>query len=275
MSECSDCAGLSAGYIRRLFLQNIPLEDLRGQPYPEANLEDALRATMAEWTRLYGVLWQPTRVVVGEVPPDKLPPEPEPLRRRPGIDYEASAFFGDKWGLLKLPYYPINQMLYLAISLGGNTQPAILEFGSQWWRLNENRLSMRVYPGWNNLAITSLALYQLALLGGNSRVIPQSWRAAYLAGYDNVREEAPDLARALAAAATIKVLPTLASLRDREGSVSSQSVSVDGLSQSRAYPVTAQSHRYSPLQNNLQTELDGFLRRYFDTKPGRPRVVVP
>ncbi|RTI10519.1 hypothetical protein CSW27_14275 [Thermus scotoductus] len=71
----------------------------------------------------------------------------------------------------------------------------------------------------------------------------------------------------MAARAVILLLPTLAMLQ--EGALGSESVSVDGLSQSRSYPVSATSHRYSPYQTALERGLEDFLRTYFSIKGPR------
>lgn len=262
-------SGVTAQWVRDTFLQGIPFEDKNGKPFPHKNLDLAISAVMKEWTREYGVLWEPTRVVAGEVLPDKYPATPEPLLRVTGPSYDPQMWNGDKWAILKLSHNPIQAMHYMALSLGGESQPPIMEFKSDWWRLNTKRNTLQLYPGWKNLAISNLAIYQVAFIGG-TRLIPQAWRMAYTAGFEDAFSEAPDLVFALGQMVAVKVLPMLAQLQDASGSVSSQSVSVDGLSQSRSYPVTAQSHRYSPLQNNLQADAQAFLQKYFNVRAGRP-----
>jgi hypothetical protein len=263
--------GISTAWLRSNFLQGISLEDSKGKPYPDSNLDAALKAVKSEWTRNYGLLWEPTRVILGEVPSGRIPAEPELTINSHGPDYDYTMWHGDKWAIMKVPFRPIKQLHYVAVSLGGTNQPAMMEFKEEWWRLDGRRNFLRLSPGFKNIAVSNLASIPLALLGG-TRSVPQSWRIAYTAGFGDPQAEAPDLAWALGQAATIKVLPILASLLDRGGATSSQSVSVDGLSQSRSFPVSAQSHRYSPYQSSLQADVDKFLESYFDTR--RPLMVV-
>lgn len=251
---------LTAAYLRDRFLRGIPLEDREGRPFPDAYLEEAIKDAQAWFTRAFGVLFEPTRVVLGHVPEARLPQDGLPVIRGEGPDYEPDAWHGDRWALMKLPYGPIREVHYVALGLGANATPAVLEFPREWWQVARKRYALRLFPGWTSIQMVQLAGVWTGVVAGNRR-IPHGWRIAYDAGFQNVAEEEPDLAWAVAARAVILLLPTLAMLQ--EGALGSESVSVDGLSQSRSYPVSATSHRYSPYQTALERELEGFLRTYF------------
>ncbi len=254
---------LTAQYLRDRFLRGVPLEDKEGRPYPEAYLEDALKAAQAWFTRAFGVLFAPTRVVLGAVPQARLPEDGLPILRGEGPDYEPDAWKGDRWSILKLPYGPIREVRYVALGLGGQALPPVLEFPREWWQVSRRRYALRLYPGWTSAQMVQLSGVWTGVVAGGRR-IPNGWRIAYDAGFGDVLEEEPDLAWAVAARAAILLLPTLAMLQ--EGAVASESVSVDGLSQSRSYPVSATSHRLSPYQSALEKELEAFLRTYFSIK---------
>ncbi len=261
---------LNAAYLRRRFLQGIPLEDASGRPVPEANFDDALREAHAFFTRKFGVLFRPTRVILGNVPPEQRPPPggTEAVIETNGIDYDPQTWHADRWASIQLPFGPVHDIRFVGVGLGGQALPTIIHFPSDWWQLSERRYFLRLYPGFLSLQTFAASSFHLSIIAARRR-IPNAWRIVYRAGFSDVFNEEPDLARAIALQATILLLPTLAMLHS--GSIVSESVSVDGLSQSRSFPVSATSHRLSPLQSSLQAELDSFLSLYFATQRG-PRL---
>ncbi|WP_027894445.1 hypothetical protein [Calidithermus chliarophilus] len=255
---------LTAQQLREEFFRDIPLEDSRGRPVSDAALEKVIGVTEAEWTRMYSVLWTPTTVVAGAVPPDKIPPDQPTLEATPP-SFDPEGWHADRWHFLKLPYTPVRELHYVGLGLGGGASNAILVFPPDWWQLNKRRGTLQLFPAYQQLAVANISSFQLSVIAG-ARRIPNAWRLCLSAGYDDVSVEQPDLAYYLLMAAAIKLLPKAAMLR--EGVISSESVSVDGLSQSRAYPVSGQTHRYSPYQKSLEEQLENFKRSYFTTQKG-------
>ena len=260
--------GLSVDYLKSRFFQGISLEDKDGKPFPQQNFERALRESEAWFTRTHGVLFEPTQVILGNVPAENIAAVPVKQRRSHGLDFEPDAFEGDRWSALKLPFGPIHDIRYVGLGLGGQALPAVMSFPEDWWQLSQRRYFLRLYPGYKSLQAANFSSFHMAIVAGRRR-IPNAWRIVYEAGFEDVALSEPDLAHAVAARAVISVLPSIAMLQN--GSVSSESVSVDGLSQSRSFPTSAQSHQLSPLQSALETQLEQFLSVYFDTRSG-PRV---
>lgn len=269
---------LTAEYLRSRFLQGFTLEDRQGKPFPDEHLEHAIKVAKSWFTRKYGTLFERTLVVCGTIPENELPnPQPgypaAPRITRHGMDYEPDSWQGDKWASLKLPWGPIHtgdDIHYVGLGLGGYAMPAIISFPRDWIQLSGRRYYLRLYPGFTSLSVAHITGFHLSIVASHRRV-PNAWRIAYTAGFEDVMDEEPDLAHALGMRATIELLPTLAMLDD--GAITQESVSVDGLSQSRGYATSAQSHRLSPYETTLKAQLDEFLRDYYQTKSG-PRFFV-
>lgn len=255
---------LTPEYLRGHILRGIPLEDQSGRPLEAQVLSAFIAQAEADYTRRFGVLYAPTRVVLGRVPEDRLPATPAARIDRPGPDYEARAWQGDRWSILRLPYGPTREILYVGLGYGANGAE-ILEFNPQWYQPTPHRFNLRLFPASTVLAQANLASYGAGVLAG-SRSLVQGWRIAYVAGYSDILAEQPDLAHAIALRATQKALPMLAMMA--QGYISSESVSVDGLSQSRGYPVSAGKHLYSALADELKAQEEDFLRSFFQSRKG-------
>jgi hypothetical protein len=258
---------LDAAYLKRRFLQGVPLEDASGKPFASENFDDALREAKAFFTRKFGVLFEPTHVVLGNVPP-KAQPQSGAIISSNGIDYDPQTWHADRWASIQLPYGPVKGIDYVGLGLGGQALPTIIEFPHDWWQLSERRYFLRLYPGYLSLQTFAASSFHLSIVASKRR-IPNAWRIVYRAGFEDVFADEPDLAHAVGLKAVISLLPALAMLQS--GSNTSESVSVDGLSQSRSYPVSATSHKLSPLQSSLEAELDAFLSMYFAAQRG-PRI---
>lgn len=264
---------LDATYLRSRFLQGFALEDATGKPFPEAHIEHAIDVAKAWFQRKYGTLFERTHVLIGEVPEAEIPkPKPGypalPRIARHGMDYEPDSWQGDKWASLKLPWGPIKDagdLYYVGLGLGGRAMPAIISFPDDWIQLSERRYYLRLYPGYNSLAVSHVTGFHLSIVASHRRV-PNAWRIAYTAGFEDVLVEEPDLAYAIGLRATIDLLPSIAMLD--EGALTSESISVDGLSQARNYAVSGQTHRLSPYESSLQKHLDDFLKSYYQTRSG-------
>ncbi|PZA08310.1 hypothetical protein [Meiothermus sp. Pnk-1] len=255
---------LTPAYLQNYILQGIPLEDSAGRPLDPAVLAGYIAQAEADYTRKFGVLYRPTRVVLGRVPEGRIPSTPPERIDRPGPDYEARAWQGDRWSILRLPYGPTREILYVGIGYGANGAQ-ILEFSPQWYQPTPHRFNLRLFPGSTLLAQANLASYAAGLLAG-SRSVVQGWRIAYIAGYTDILTEQPDLAHAIALRAAQKALPMLTMMA--QGYISSESVSVDGLSQSRGYPVSAGKHLYSALADELKAQEEDFLGSFFQSRKG-------
>lgn len=261
---------LDAAYLKTRFFSSVVLENEQGQPYPDSNLTHAVEEAKSFFRRKFGVLFARTLVKVGNI--EASAPSGElPVLQTSGIDYDPKAFYQDRWSAMTLPYGPIKShedILKVEIGLGGYAQPSILEFKRDWFQLSERRYMLRLYPGYTSLSAHRISSFHLSILAGERR-IPNAWRIAYVAGFENLEEEAPDLAHAIAMHAAIAELPFVAAFT--QGLVSSESVSVDGLSQSRSLPVSGQTHSLSPLQSALEARLGEFLSTYFAQVNG-PRI---
>lgn len=244
-------SGLTPAYLKENFLQGIPLEDKQGKPLGDGILSRALDIAEDELHTRYGLLWQPTTVVLGPVPTDKYTPLPKVITGH-GPDYEPHAWQGNTWSILQLPYYPIVRLDYLGLGLGAGAPKEVMSFPAEWHQLDKQHGVLRLFPAWRGTTQAGITSFMLGVLN-SGRVIPQAFRVAYQAGYSNVLSERPWLAWMLGASATVRLLPTLALLRG--GLISSQSVSVDGLSQSVSLPVSGQTHMYSPYQSSLEAQI--------------------
>lgn len=261
---------LTTAWLKERFLAGIPLEDSRGKPMPSVVLEGTLASAIRYFERKYGVLLEPSFISCGAVPDGKTPVNPNnyPVIQRHGLDYDPQGWHGSRWHNMSLPFGPVREVDYLALTFG-TVDTKIVEFPSDWWRVSNKRWALRIFPGQSVLEGQNVQLaYYVAQMRtpNNTRIIPQAWALHYQAGYDNVLQDEPDLATAIGMKAIIGALPQVAMLN--EGTLSNESVSVDGLSQSRGYPVSAQSHRYSPLQSDLENKLLAFEKHFFAANKG-------
>jgi len=259
---------MDTAWLQDRFLAGIPLEDATGKPMPPVVLEATLASAKRFYTRTHGVLYEPTRVIVGAVPDAKCPanPDNEPEVTRPGIDYDLEGFKGSRWHSMNLPFGPVRSFDFVGLTYG-TADTNIISFPPDWWRIGTKRWNLRLFPGNTSLKTEnmSLASYVFTLgTPGTNRQVPQGWAFYYRAGYTDIQE--PDLATAIGMKAIVGALPQIAMLN--EGALSSESVSVDGLSQTRSYPTSAQAHRYSPLQTDFEKKLEAFNKSFFQTHRG-------
>lgn len=268
---------INAAFIKNSFFQGIDLEDKNGRSYPDANLERDIAVAKEQYASTHGLLLKRSLVVIGNVPEGKLTSilldEDLPLVRGGGIDYDPKSWHASRWAAMKLPYGPIvstEDIAYVGLGVG-YLAPQLLEFPKDWWQLTEKRFMLRLYPGWLNQQLISPYLF-FGLDG--SRRIPNAWRIAYRAGIDetSLLEADPRLAKMIALKAAINNLPMIAQMV--AGQASSESVSVDGLSQSRSLPTSATSHALSGLQSSLEMQLKDLESHYFDRAQGGIRFMV-
>jgi hypothetical protein len=248
--------------LKDTLLAGFPLTDPKGRPFPDAALQASITEAEAHFKKRHGVLLTRHLVRMGETTTPNDDGLPEVMA--PSPDAFQNDFVDSRYALKHLPYGPVksrDDILSVKIMYG----PAnfeVLDFRPNWYALDTNRYTLRLFPsGYSDVSISILAYKVFSSL---NRTIPNAYRITYKAGYEDVEAEDPELAGMILRRAAINVLPQLALFSEGGSQYSSVSVSVDGLSQSRSQPVSAQAHKFGPQQKAMQDILDEYIKLNFN-----------
>ncbi|WP_175787425.1 hypothetical protein [Burkholderia anthina] len=149
------------------------------------------------------------------------------------FDYEPEMFRGDRWGYMRLPFKPIQQIHSIIISFPA---PFLMNYTvpSQWIRLDKHYGDVRLVPT-TVAPVTPVGAFALVAMGG-AMSYPQAIQVRYSCGLTNANGQVAshfaqywdDLVNVVMRIAIMKLL-NMAFLP------TSGSISADGLSQSQSY----------------------------------------
>ena len=248
---------------RRRYLNDLPLENVRGVPMKNEDLSAAINEARAEFERTYGVRLEPTIVKMGD-----LPLKTDPLHRgspldlsdqaravlpyleeHDAINFDPRAFEGSRHASLVLPVGPVKQVYGVGLSIPGLGNP--FELPLEMIQTKRYRKRLYVYPKTLNARaypmMSAPAPFWYTLSGAYS--IPNAWQISYLAGYtkDDLERRDADIWPAIYKAAAIKALILGSADRNFSMGIGGVNVSVDGLSQNTQLIASASNLKYGPL----------------------------
>lgn len=199
---------------------------------PEAILLK-LKAAEAEVKRRLRILLEPTWVFSEDSTDIEIAarsPADSPYLVDPGYDYHPDIYIDNAWGWLSLRQKPLISVskYYFFYAVGA---PNFFQVPAEWLRLDKKFANVRILPSGPAGALLPLNAFLLSALTGG-RTVPHFVRVVYKAGIVDVRTELPDLYDFILRVATLLYI--------RDGFPgSSESISADGLSQSRSFDLSA------------------------------------
>lgn len=191
-----------------------------------------LLAAEAEVARRLRIFLEPTWVFpegVAQSAIDAREPASSPYVIDPGYDYNPDFFRDNRWGYLVTRRRPIISVSKFEFVYGQPSDP-VFAVPNEWLRLDRKYGHIRLVPVGAPVTLP-LSQYMLSAFGGG-RTIPHMLRLTYKAGIEDLQKDHPDLYDFLFRVAG------LALARDRMPG-GSESISVDGLSESRSFDIKA------------------------------------
>lgn len=187
------------------YLFGIDLSDQDGNPFPEYLLNHHLNAAIAYAERILGI--QISEKEYTEM-----------------HDYHQSDYI--TWGYIQLHHYPVKEVSHMALTYG-NQEGFVVP--NDWIQLTELTGQVQMFPS-HGSASGMIINSQGAIVGLHSawNYAPRMWKLTYKAGMDEIPSDLYDL---IYKKAVISVLQVWGDLILGAG-IASQSVSIDGLSQS-------------------------------------------
>jgi hypothetical protein len=165
-----------------------------------------------------------------------------------GFDYDPGMFQGDKWGIMRLPYKPVQQVNSVTIAFPA---PFLMNYTvpSEWIRIDRKYGDMQLVPT-TSAAVSPVGAFALVAIGG-AVTYPQAIQVRYSCGLTNANgqvatsfaQEWDDLVDVVKRMAIGKIMK-MAYLPG------SASISADGLSQSNSF-------NYKAWQEQIDDDLFG------------------
>jgi len=209
--------------------------------FSDAYIWDKLLAAEADASRQLRVFLKPTYCLPFPVPQTDVNAVPSgvPWVEEPGYDYEPDLFQGEGWGFLVARHKPIISVDYIQFAY---PQPmnTVWNLPLEWLRLDKKYGHIRIVPAGTSYS-APFSAWMMQVLGGG-RNIPQMIRIRYKAGLENAAVQYPDLVDMVMKMAVLRII-------DDALPVSSESVSADGLSQSRSIDL-------SPYRDSIKSKMD-------------------
>ena len=228
-SSTVDLTYLTATYLKDMYLIGLTLLGADGQELPDS-------VFLAHIDQAFGKLEQLTNV---DVLSHAYTAETH--------DYHVSDYM--KYGFLQLFHVPVQSVSEVrAVYPAGQT---IQTFPTEWIRLNGNHGQIHLVPTSGTLSqvIIGQGADYLPLIYSGLGYLPALWEVDYISGIDPTKVPAV-IVEAVCKIACIELLQKLSDTITPLG-VQSQSLSVDGLSQSKGYMVPAFKGRIDAYKGDL------------------------
>lgn len=187
-------------------------------------LWDKLLAAEAHVEHVLRVPLQTTHFFPRDPTPEQLAALPAgmPWQVDPPYDYDPTAFYGDKWGLLVTRQKPVHSILGMRFNYP-SPATTIVDVPDDWIRVDKRYGHVQLVPTGTQYQSMLGGLFLSNLSGG--RQLPFTIDLEYRAGLANAATQFPDLIDAVQKMAMVKVV--------EDGFLpQSGSISADGLSQS-------------------------------------------
>lgn len=150
-----------------------------------------------------------------------------PWIEEPGYDWDPNFFSSDRWGYLVTRQHPVRAVDFIRFAYPSQ-DTHIFEIPANWIRLDKKYGHIRIVPS-SNVLLVPLDVYLLQVIGGG-RSIPSAIQVQYTAGLNDVRGTLPALFDVICKMAVIKLVQDMQP-------AASESISADGLSQSRSVKI--------------------------------------
>ena len=210
---------------------------------------NSLLAAEADAQRQLRVFFEPTYVLPSPISATDLGAVPSgmPWVEDPGHDYEPDLFQGEGWGFLVARHKPIISVDYIQFAY---PQPmnTVWNLPLEWLRLDKKYGHIRVVPAGTSYS-APFSAWMMQVLGGG-RNIPQMIRIRYKAGLQNAAVQYPDLVDVVKKMALLRIVNNL-----MPGT--SESVSADGLSQSKSVDLKVYQEAIKEKMETLMEQIHG------------------
>jgi len=175
----------------------------------------------------------------------------------PPYDYDAKAY--SNMGFLQLRERPVQSISYLKLVLPNGQ--IIVDFLTrpEWVKLYGEQGQFQIVPYAGDPTIFNLLggtqMGYGFMTGQLNRSVPQMWYIDYIAGYaqNKIPEDIRNIVAKIAAVDTLGIIGEA-----YRGGVASMSTSIDGLSESMGYTVSASSTLYNAHISQYKQEIDDF-----------------
>lgn len=243
------CDGLTREELVTNYMFGLELVDPKGNPFPESMIIGYLNSAISYAEGLFDICLT-KQTVVDE-----------------NHDYERNDYMN--WGYIQLFKRPIQKVTKLQLMYG--TRPSF-EVPVDWIKIDKMGGKIQLFPSSGNS--NALIINQSGVIFGlNQRwsYAPQMWSVDYEAGM-NANEIPPELKELIYKQATCNIMTVWGDLILGAG-IASQSISIDGLSQSIGTTQSAMYGGASARVESYRQDIDrliGVLRMKLDS----PRMVV-
>lgn len=243
------CDGLTREELVTNYMFGLELVDPKGNPFPESMIIGYLNSAISYAEGLFDICLT-KQTVVDE-----------------NHDYERNDYMN--WGYIQLFKRPIQKVTKLQLMYG--TRPSF-EVPVDWIKIDKMGGKIQLFPSSGNS--NALIINQSGVIFGlNQRwsYAPQMWSIDYEAGM-NANEIPPELKELIYKQATCNIMTVWGDLILGAG-IASQSISIDGLSQSIGTTQSAMYGGASARVESYRQDIDrliGVLRMKLDS----PRMVV-
>lgn len=243
------CDGLTREELVTNYMFGLELVDPKGNPFPESMIIGYLNSAISYAEGLFDICLT-KQTVVDE-----------------NHDYERNDYMN--WGYIQLFKRPIQKVTKLQLMYG--TRPSF-EVPVDWIKIDKMGGKIQLFPSSGNS--NALIINQSGVIFGlNQRwsYAPQMWSVDYEAGM-NANEMPPELKELIYKQATCNIMTVWGDLILGAG-IASQSISIDGLSQSIGTTQSAMYGGASARVESYRQDIDrliGVLRMKLDS----PRMVV-
>lgn len=199
---------LSVQELKDRYLFGLDLTNDAGEPFPDASFEFWIRAAVDSVSRRLD-----------------LPILEEVITNEPH-DYYREDY--NKYMWLRVKRFPVLSLQKVRLVLPG--EQVIYEFPDEWFQLLPESGQLQMVPGVGTAGTVLLGANgaYLPLIYGTARFIPRAFRIDYTAGFEEVPFEIQDIIGKVASFGPLNIAGDLLG----GAGIASQSLSIDGLSQS-------------------------------------------
>lgn len=243
------CEGLTRDELVTNYMFGIELKDQKGNPFPESLIISYLNSAISYAEGLFDICLTKQEVI------DEC------------HDYERSDYMN--WGYIQLFKRPVQKVKRLQLMYG--TRPSF-EVPLEWLKIDKMGGKIQMFPSSGNS--NALIINQSGVIFGLNQqwgYAPQMWSVDYEAGM-TAKDIPPELKELIYKQATCNIMTVWGDLILGAG-IASQSISIDGLSQSIGTTQSAMYGGASARVESYRQDIDrliGVLRMKLDS----PRMVV-
>lgn len=174
-------------------------------------------------------------------------PEGMPWAEEPGYDYDPDFFHGERWGMIVTRQKPIIKVSSIRFFYPAPTSQ-VFAVPIDWVRMDKKYGVIRLVPA-SQAFYAPLGAFLMQALGAG-RIIPHMMHVRYTAGLQNVTTEYPDLINVIYRMATLEIM--------KDAFINgSESISGDGLSQSRSTDLSALQDSIDKTLRNISDQIHG------------------